>query len=103
MKNEREVAGIRCGRVLEALPDYLEGELPPRRREAVEAHLAGCDVCERFGGEYASTVAALRRALAGRSVPDGDDEGEAAQGAASREPEAFVDAVLERVGDAGAS
>lgn len=63
MAHDREVAGIRCGEVLEILPDYLEGVLDPERLEQVQAHLAGCDWCERFGGAYAETVGALRREL----------------------------------------
>jgi anti-sigma factor RsiW len=63
MAHDREVAGIRCGEVLEALPDYVEGSLAPERLEQVRAHLARCDWCERFGGGYAATVGALRREL----------------------------------------
>lgn len=63
MAHDREVAGIRCGEVLEILPDYLEGTLDPDRLEQVQAHLKGCDWCERFGGAYAGAVGALRREL----------------------------------------
>lgn len=63
MAHDREVAGIRCGEVLEILPDYLEGTLGSERLEQVQAHLAGCDWCERFGGAYAGAVTALRREL----------------------------------------
>jgi len=35
----------------ELLSAYLDGELPPRRRESVESHLAGCGGCRaRLGG-----------------------------------------------------
>ena len=64
MTVEREVAGIRCGEVLARLSDYLDDELPMSERRRVEAHLRGCDVCERFGGEMAELVALLRRHLA---------------------------------------
>lgn len=63
MAHDRDVAGIRCGEVLEILPDYLEGTLEPERLAQVQAHLAGCDWCERFGGAYAGAVGALRREL----------------------------------------
>ncbi len=63
MAHDREVAGIRCGEVLELLPDHLEGTLEPERLERVQAHLAGCDWCDRFGGAYGGAVAALRREL----------------------------------------
>jgi len=63
MAHDRDVAGIRCGEVLEILPDFVEGTLNPERLDQVRAHLAGCDWCERFGGGYAGTVGALRREL----------------------------------------
>lgn len=66
---DRLVAGLRCAEVLEALPDYLEHALPPQGAQQVEAHLRGCDWCERFGGEYAGGVAALRRMLAEPPAP----------------------------------
>jgi anti-sigma factor RsiW len=62
--HERYVAGLWCHQVLEALPDYLDDLLPPDTRRAAEAHLAGCDWCARFGGEYAGVVKALRQRLA---------------------------------------
>ena len=63
MAHDREVAGIRCTEVLDARPDYVSGVLPKERTEQVEAHLRGCDWCERFGGAYASTVETLRSRL----------------------------------------
>jgi anti-sigma factor RsiW len=63
-QGQRQIAGLWCGDVLEGLPDYLEGALPPAVVQAVEAHLQGCDWCARFGGEYAGTVQRLQRALA---------------------------------------
>jgi anti-sigma factor RsiW len=56
---QRLVAGLWCTQVLEALPDFVEGSLAPEARAAAEAHLAGCDWCERFGGAYAGVVHAL--------------------------------------------
>jgi len=63
MRGEREVAGLRCGVVLTKLTDYLDGELPPVEREALEAHVRGCDVCARFGGRFGEAVRALRVTL----------------------------------------
>lgn len=60
---DREVAGIRCREVLERLSAYLDGELPRREVERVEAHLRGCDRCARFGGAFGDVVAGLRRRL----------------------------------------
>lgn len=63
MATERRVAGLLCSEVLAELSEYLEGELPAARVAQIEAHLAGCDWCERFGREFASTVAELRSRL----------------------------------------
>ncbi len=62
---ERVVAGISCGEVLDGLSAYVDGELPTERRERVEEHLRGCDVCARFGGEFKATIRALRAHLLG--------------------------------------
>lgn len=63
MAEERLVGGLLCGEVLARLSEYVDGELAPDQKERVDAHLRGCDVCERFGGEFAAKVAALRRQL----------------------------------------
>jgi hypothetical protein len=68
MAHDREVAGIRCTQVLAVLPDVLDGSLPVEALGRIQDHLRGCDWCERFGGEYAVAVAALRREL-GASPP----------------------------------
>ncbi len=60
LKAEREVAGLRCSAVLAGLTEYLEGGLDPQTREKVEAHVRGCEVCERFGGAFGETVKAIR-------------------------------------------
>jgi anti-sigma factor RsiW len=60
MATEREVAGLRCGEVLAELSNYLDGDLDAVRRAQVDAHLQGCDVCERFGGVFAAAIRALR-------------------------------------------
>jgi anti-sigma factor RsiW len=70
MEGEREAGGLRCREVLAVLSEYLDGELEPAARARVEAHLAECDVCERFGGRFASSVQRLRQALAEPPPPD---------------------------------
>lgn len=60
---DRVVGGVACRDVLSALSDYLDGELPADRVAAIEAHLAGCDRCERFGGRFGAVVGALRSTL----------------------------------------
>lgn len=66
--HDRRVAGVRCTEVLDDLSDYLDGELPGDRVQRIEAHLKGCDWCERFGGDFAEVITALRARLA--SPPD---------------------------------
>jgi anti-sigma factor RsiW len=67
MKGERMVGGLRCSEVLGDLSEYLDGSLAPDVVAHIEDHLRGCDLCERFGGEMAATVRALRQKL---SEPD---------------------------------
>ncbi len=63
MTLERSAAGLWCSEVLDRLSDYLDDELTAGERGQVEAHLAACDLCERFGGEMAELVGVLRRHL----------------------------------------
>jgi anti-sigma factor (TIGR02949 family) len=60
---EKVVAGISCGEVLDRLSAYIDGELSVDECARIEAHLRGCEVCERFGGEFQATVRALREHL----------------------------------------
>ncbi|MBK7974826.1 MAG: zf-HC2 domain-containing protein [Deltaproteobacteria bacterium] len=76
---ERLVAGLRCGEVLADLSRYLDGELDARQRGALEAHVRGCEWCERFGNEMGAVVSGLKRALA--------------------EPERLDDAVVSRLNE----
>ena len=61
MAHDRVVAGLRCLEVLDELSAYIDEEVTPQQ---IEAHLAGCDWCARFGGDVAGTVAEIRRTLA---------------------------------------
>lgn len=71
MAHDRVVAGLRCAEVLADLSEYVDRRLPQNRTEQIEAHLRGCDWCERFGGEFAGAIAALRTDLANAEpVPD---------------------------------
>ncbi len=63
MKGDRQVAGLWCHEVLELLYDHLDGELGSEERAGVEAHLAECSVCARFGGEASALAAAIRAQL----------------------------------------
>jgi len=63
MSAEKMVGGLTCSEVLVRLSDYLDEDLAPGEKSKVEAHLAGCDACTRFGGEFGAVVTALRRRL----------------------------------------
>ncbi len=63
MSEEKIVGGLGCFQVLEVLSDYLDGELEAELKAKVETHLAGCDACTRFGGEFGAVVRALREKL----------------------------------------
>ena len=64
LPEEREVAGLRCKTVLRQLSSYLDGEADAALSAQIEAHLAGCDWCQRFGGAFAEVVTSLRASLA---------------------------------------
>ena len=61
---QQNVSGLCCGEVLELLSDYLDMSITPDVKARIEEHLGDCNWCERFGGEYASTMTALRQNLA---------------------------------------
>lgn len=63
MAHERTVGGLRCGEVLALLSEFVDRQLDADVRQRVLDHLAGCDWCERFGGEFADVIAAIRREL----------------------------------------
>lgn len=71
MKAERNIAGLSCSQVLESLTEYLDGELAPDARTALEAHVSACDHCARFGGVFAAAVRGLRERLSATSIDPG--------------------------------
>lgn len=69
MADDREVAGIRCSEVLARLSAYLDGELDEVEVARIRGHVAGCNVCERFGGKFADAVSRLREEALPEEVP----------------------------------
>jgi len=61
---EHDVAGLKCGDVLAALSDFLDGDLDPAKQRQIAEHLRGCDWCEKFGGRFSEVIGSIRRELA---------------------------------------
>jgi anti-sigma factor RsiW len=57
---------LTCRQSLSMLMDYTEGLLPKRPRRRVEAHMAGCVLCQGFVRSYLATPGILRSATAER-------------------------------------
>ncbi len=63
LKNDRVVAGLACSEVLAGLSRLLDGELPEAEASRLAGHVAGCDVCDRFGRRFAGVIRDLREGL----------------------------------------
>jgi anti-sigma factor RsiW len=50
-----------CRECIDLLVDYLEGDLPPARAQALEIHLELCPACVRFLRTYQGTVDVARK------------------------------------------
>lgn len=69
--DDRDVAGLTCSEVMAVLSDYVDGEVPARLAARVEAHIAECRACARFGRDFARLLETMRRHLgAPEPVPD---------------------------------
>jgi anti-sigma factor RsiW len=56
--------GLVCASGVELLMEYLEDELTPDVRAAIEQHVAGCERCVAFIASYQETPRILRQATA---------------------------------------
>ena len=56
------MTGIVCMSGVELLMDYMEGDVAPDVRAAIEAHVAGCPRCEAFIASYRETPRIVREA-----------------------------------------
>lgn len=64
---------MRCRNIAESASDYLDGQLPWRRRLVVRIHLIICGVCRRYVTQMRLTVDLLKRSgLA--DAPGRDDD-----------------------------
>jgi anti-sigma factor RsiW len=54
-----------CQELVEVITDYLENALTERDRRRFEAHLAECEACRGYLGQFRQTIA-----LAGRVEPE---------------------------------
>ncbi len=50
---------IDCKEVRELSSDYLEEDLPPAKRSAIQSHLSKCGPCQAFVDTLASTISIL--------------------------------------------
>lgn len=66
------VAGLRCRDVLADLSEYVDGQLNADRVSALQAHLAACDRCARFGGHVMNLLQSLRAGLAEPAALDSE-------------------------------
>ncbi len=64
LPGERRAGGLTCSQVMAALSDYVDGELTTARAAEVEAHVAECQQCARFGRGFSMLLAGMRRHLA---------------------------------------
>lgn len=50
---------LTCKELVELVTDYFENALSAEERAEVEAHLAGCDGCDRYVEQMRETIATL--------------------------------------------
>jgi len=59
---------MNCREVQERLVAYLEGEVAPSERELIQAHLAGCEACQRELAALSATRSCVSRFLQMRAA-----------------------------------
>jgi anti-sigma factor RsiW len=65
MRLWRRRRALVCREAVALMSDYLDGRLPPRDLERLEAHLAACPHCSEYLAQLRVTIDAL-----GRAEPD---------------------------------
>lgn len=63
--HDQEFAGLTCAAVMDALSTYVDGDSDLGRDMAarVEAHVAQCRQCERFGAGFVALLQTMRTRL----------------------------------------
>jgi anti-sigma factor RsiW len=68
--HRRHIADFTCRELVELVTDYLDDALPASERARFEAHLAGCEGCDRYLQQIRTTVALTRRTRAVEDRPE---------------------------------
>jgi anti-sigma factor RsiW len=50
---------LSCREFVEVVTDYLEGDLPPEARRAVDAHIAECGGCDAYLAQMRLAITAI--------------------------------------------
>lgn len=58
---DRDLPEMPCRELVELVTDYLEDRLSPVDRARFEAHLAECDACLTYLGQFRQTIRVLGR------------------------------------------
>ena len=59
---------LACIELVEAITDYLEDAMPPRKRRLLEQHLTACDGCTAYVEQMRRTIATTGR-LRAEDIP----------------------------------
>jgi hypothetical protein len=54
------MSGMTCTELMDALVDYLGGELVVERKDSFDVHVSGCPKCESYVATYTHTVRITR-------------------------------------------
>ena len=65
---------IVCRQAVELVTEYLEGALPRRDRERLEAHLSACPHCTAYFAQFRTTIRVLGRIEPETLAPEVRDE-----------------------------